>query len=43
MLHESFSKADPRQFTRAWFAWANTLFGELVIDVYNRYPNLLQG
>ena len=42
-LHESFSKSDPRQFTRAWFAWANTLFGELVIDVYNRYPNLLQG
>jgi hypothetical protein len=28
--------------TRAWFEWANTLFGELVIAVYNRHPNLLK-
>jgi len=29
-MHESFDKDDPSKFTRAWFAWANTLFGELV-------------
>jgi len=27
-MHESFHKDDPSRFTRGWFAWANTLFGE---------------
>lgn len=35
-MHESFNKDNPTKFTRSWFAWANTLFGELVIDVYGR-------
>ena len=30
-IHESFHKDDPTNFTRAWFAWQNTLFGELVL------------
>ncbi len=30
-MHESFHKDDPKKFTRSWFAWANTLFGELII------------
>lgn len=29
-MHESFNPDDPSQFTRPWFAWANSLFGELV-------------
>jgi meiotically up-regulated gene 157 (Mug157) protein len=29
-MHESYFKDDPKRFTRPWFAWANTLFGELV-------------
>ncbi|HEX3745360.1 MAG TPA: glycoside hydrolase family 125 protein [Bryobacteraceae bacterium] len=29
-MHESFSRDDASHFTRKWFAWANTLFGELV-------------
>ena len=33
-MHESFHKDDPRKFTRAWFAWANTIFGELVMNTY---------
>ncbi len=32
-MHESFHKDDPSRFTRAWFAWANTLFGELVLKL----------
>lgn len=32
-MHESFHKDDPAQFTRSWFAWANTLFGELIIKL----------
>jgi meiotically up-regulated gene 157 (Mug157) protein len=41
-MHESFSKDDAGKYTRAWFAWANTLFGELILHVYGRYPQLLQ-
>ena len=41
-MHESFMKDDPTQFTRKWFAWANTLFGELVLDTYRTGPELLK-
>ena len=40
-MHESFHKDDPKKFTRKWFAWANTIFGELVLDIYQRKPSLL--
>ena len=33
-MHEAFWKDDATRFTRSWFAWANTLFGELVLKVY---------
>ncbi len=32
-MHESFHKDDPANFTREWFAWQNTLFGELIIKL----------
>lgn len=41
-MHESFMKDDPAQFTRKWFAWANTLFGELVFSTYKRNRELLK-
>jgi meiotically up-regulated gene 157 (Mug157) protein len=41
-MHESFHKDDPNNFTRSWFAWANTLFGELIIRVHQKYPHILQ-
>lgn len=31
LMHEGFHKDDPSQFTRPWFAWANSLFAEFVI------------
>ncbi|MFA6129068.1 MAG: glycoside hydrolase family 125 protein [Bacteroidales bacterium] len=40
-MHESFHKDDASKFTRKWFAWANTLFGELILKVYTEHPNLL--
>ncbi len=41
-MHESFHQDDPTRFTRAWFAWANTLFGELVLKVHRERPHLLR-
>lgn len=32
-IHESFHKDDPSKFTRDWFAWQNTLFGELILKL----------
>jgi len=32
-MHESFHKDDATNFTRAWFAWQNTLFGELIVKL----------
>ncbi|GAB3571000.1 glycoside hydrolase family 125 protein [Spirosoma luteolum] len=40
-MHESFNKNDPANFTRKWFAWANTLFGELIWKLYNEKKALL--
>ena len=34
-MHESFNKDDASKFTRDWFAWQNTLFGELIIKLVN--------
>ena len=40
-MHEAFHKDDAAKFTRSWFAWANTLFGEFVWKVYREKPHLL--
>jgi meiotically up-regulated gene 157 (Mug157) protein len=41
-MHESFNKNNPKKFTRKWFAWANTLFGELIWTLYKTKPSLLK-
>lgn len=41
-MHEAFDQDDPSHYTRAWFAWANSLFGELVAGLARRQPDLLQ-
>jgi len=40
-MHEAFQKDKPADFTRAWFAWANTLFGELILKLATEKPHLL--
>jgi uncharacterized protein len=41
-MHESFDGNNPQKFTRSWFAWANTLFGELVLKIHSERPQLLR-
>ncbi|MCT4643847.1 MAG: glycoside hydrolase family 125 protein, partial [Carboxylicivirga sp.] len=41
-MHEGFNKDDAKDYTRDWFAWANTLFGELIVKVYHERPHLLK-
>jgi meiotically up-regulated gene 157 (Mug157) protein len=40
-MHESISVDDPMKFTRAWFAWANSLFGEFIWKLYREKRYLL--
>ena len=40
-MHESFFRNNPDRFTRKWFAWANTLFGELILQILDGHPRLL--
>lgn len=41
-IHESFDQDEPAKFTRPWFAWANSLFGEWIVDLHSRKPALLK-
>ena len=40
-MHESFNKDDAGDFTRPWFAWANSLFGELILTLADTKPHLV--
>lgn len=41
-IHESFDMDNPNDYTRKWFAWANTLFGELLLKIDREKPYLLE-
>lgn len=41
-MHETFHKDNPDVFSRSWFAWANTLFGELILKVAKEHPSILK-
>jgi len=41
-MHESFHQDNPAKFSRKWFAWANTLFGELVLQTSMHHSNILK-
>jgi hypothetical protein len=41
-MHEAFSANDAQKFTRPWFAWANTLFGELILKLNSERLHLLK-
>jgi len=41
-MHESYNKNDVKNFTRPWFAWANSLFGELIVQLAEIRPEMLR-
>ncbi len=40
-IHEAFNKDNASDFTRKWFAWANTIFGEFILKTYQNQKQLL--
>ncbi len=42
LMHESVNPDDATQFSRPWFAWANSLFGELILHLAATRPALLE-
>jgi len=40
-MHEAFDKNNPKDYTRPWFAWANSFFGEFIWKVAKERPHLL--
>jgi meiotically up-regulated gene 157 (Mug157) protein len=42
LIHESIDVDNPHRFTRHWFAWANSLFGELILQINSKSPDILK-
>ena len=40
-MHESFNQNDFQDYTRSWFAWANSLFAEMIMDLMESHPHLI--
>lgn len=40
-MHESVNINDIEDYSRPWFAWANSFFGHMINDVIKRYPELI--
>ena len=43
LIHESVNVNAVRDYTRSWFAWANSVFAQTIIDLARRKPHLLFG
>ncbi len=41
LVHESASIRNASVYTRPWFAWANSYFAEMVLDLAERKPGLI--
>lgn len=43
LVHESVDVEEIRTYTRSWFAWANSVFAQTILDIAERKPHLLFG
>jgi meiotically up-regulated gene 157 (Mug157) protein len=41
LIHESFNRNNPGAYSRSWFAWVNSLFGQLILTIAKERPHLL--
>lgn len=41
LIHESISIYNTKDYTRPWFAWANSYFAEMILDLAERKPGLI--
>lgn len=39
-MHEAFDASNPARYSRPWFAWANSLFGELMLTLAAERPRV---
>lgn len=43
LIHESVNVDRVKEYTRSWFAWANSVFAQTILDVAERKPHILFG
>ena len=41
LIHEGQHIHNPSDYTRPWFAWANSYFSEMILDLAARKPHLI--